>query len=75
MFNIALSFCTGQYSSAIFKDLAEICPCREQVNKKYILGFLFSCVADTDLSQTMMSADKWAAKSVMKKHDRDSRVW
>ena len=77
MLEIALSFCTGQYSQVMFKGLVEIHPYREQVNKKYILGFLFSYVADilVDLSQTMMWTGKWVAKSEMKEHDRDSSVW
>lgn len=56
MLDTALHFCTGQYSQAVFKGLVEIHQCKDQVNKKQILGFLFSCVADVlaDLSQTVM---------------------
>lgn len=39
MLEIALFFCTGPYSQAIFKSLVDIHQCREQVNKKIYPGF------------------------------------
>lgn len=76
MLESALSFRAGQYSLAILTDLVEKHQSREQVNKKYILGFLFSYVADTlaELTQTVIWTGKWVAKSEIKEYDSDSRV-